>query len=328
METINHKFKVVQLNAENLFLFMDFYKGENLKNLNEVAWQKMSSSSEANKSLMKTKWLAEAIQDMNPDLLLLNEVGGWESATNFNRYFLGNQYEVLMAEGNSDRGIDVGYLLKRDLRFSTLLLTHKDKVLSFNYPLDPDGKQLYFSRDALELRLFKTGQLTPWLCVFNLHLKSKLDRDGIDPKGRERRRSEVKAFLDVYRESEKALGPNCYYLVGGDFNGTHSPQLASESEFSAFYDNLNLKEVFEYCRVPIDRRATQIQFHSGSKINHLQLDGFWASENLLPKLIPEETGVYLYKSDLGIGMPYVASLNQKFAMPSDHYPTRTSIQLD
>src|SRR5690606_14019093 len=125
----------------------------------------------------------------------------------------------------------------------------------------------------------------------------------------------------------RELGPDCHYMVGGDFNGTHSPLGLSESEFSNLYKDIDLKEIFEFCNIPQDKRATQIQFYSGPKINPLQLDGFWASQSLCECLITEETGVYMYKSDLGVSMPYVKTLTQRLAMPSDHYPTFTSIEL-
>lgn len=327
MRTINQAFKVVQLNAENLFVFMDFYQNEKLSNLTEVQWQNLSGSTQSNKPLLKTRWLAEAITDMDPDLLLICEVGGWESAQNFNHYFLQDRYEVLMAEGNSDRGIDVAYFLKRNWGFSSLLLTHKDKLLDFNYPLDPPEKNHSFSRDALELRLFQPQSSEPWLCAFNLHLKSKLDREGIDPYGRSRRKAELRAFLEVFRASRKELGEKTEYLIGGDFNGIHSPSALKEPEFDRLHEEENLLEVFEACGVPQEERATQIQFQ-GQKPIPLQIDGIWVSKSLQKALIRESTGVYLYKSDLGVKLPYVRSLGQRLAMPSDHYPVMTSINLE
>lgn len=326
MGTINRKLKIVQLNAENLFLFMDFYKGENLSNMTEIQWQNLSSSTQSNKSLSKTKWLAEAVLDMNPDILLLSEVGGWESAQNFNRHFLNNTYEVLMAEGNSDRGIDVAFLLRRELGFSSLLLSYKDKILDFNYPLDAPGVRHSFSRDALELRLFLPDQDRAFLSLFNLHLKSKLDREKIDPQGRARRKAELNAFLEILKTAQTEL-PDCHFIVGGDFNGIHSPKELSESEFSALHADSDLIEVFEHCALDASKRATQIQFQTSSKIIPLQLDGIWVSKNLAQYVVTEETGVYMYKSDLGVGLPYVRSLGQRLAMPSDHYPVMTSINL-
>jgi hypothetical protein len=63
------------------------------------------------------------------------------------------------------------------------------------------------------------------------------------------------------------------------------------------------------------------------RIRPLQIDGFWLSQSLAPAVIAGQTGVYLYKSDLGVGMPYVKTLGQRLAMPSDHYPVMTSIDL-
>src|SRR6185312_12709837 len=76
-------FKVVQLNAENLFIYLDDLNERDWRNLAEKDWQKLSSATVANKSLVKTLWLADSILDMDPDIVCLNEVGGQESLVNF-----------------------------------------------------------------------------------------------------------------------------------------------------------------------------------------------------------------------------------------------------
>ena len=104
----------MQLNAENLFLFMDRYKGQDLERMIEEEWQKCSTAPTPNKSLRKTWGLAETIREITPDIVMLNEVGGEESLKNFNHYFLAGQYRPMTIEGNSDRGIDLAYLVKED----------------------------------------------------------------------------------------------------------------------------------------------------------------------------------------------------------------------
>ncbi|MGE3757660.1 MAG: hypothetical protein AB7H97_07885, partial [Pseudobdellovibrionaceae bacterium] len=106
--------KCVLLNAENLFIYLD-QKPLNVELLSEDQWQKLSSSQYDLKSLRKTKGLAKVIQELSPDVVLLCEVGGLESLQNFNHYFLKNEYHCCLVEGNSDRGIDIGYLVKKDL---------------------------------------------------------------------------------------------------------------------------------------------------------------------------------------------------------------------
>src|ERR1700733_2249543 len=84
--------RVAQINAENLFLFFDQELPANWKLLSEKEWQKLSQASVSNKPLKKALWLAESLQEIDADFILVNEVGGEESLGNFNRYFLNDRY--------------------------------------------------------------------------------------------------------------------------------------------------------------------------------------------------------------------------------------------
>src|SRR5690606_24436372 len=145
-------------NVENLFVFMDRFNDQDLRQLPEKTWQSLSTSITQNKPLQKLWALARCIEEMNPDILCLNEVGGLESLENFNKHFLESRYESHLVEGNSHRGIDVGYLIKKDHAFKPLLISHKNRPIDFLYPHETEGpgksKSHYFSRDVAELRLF------------------------------------------------------------------------------------------------------------------------------------------------------------------------------
>src|SRR5690606_32967811 len=129
------------------------------RKVTEAEWKRFSTSTTANKPLKKVWDVAAAIKDIDADIYMLNEVGGQESLENFNRHFLDDRYTVMLKEGNSHRGIDVGYLVRRGLEneFKFVHLTHKDRPLQFLYPHETQtaggGKSHYFSRDVSELRL-------------------------------------------------------------------------------------------------------------------------------------------------------------------------------
>src|SRR6185312_5880453 len=102
---------------------------------------------------------------IDADIVCMNEVGGEESLQNFARFFLGGKYTPFLIEGNSDRGIDVGYLIKTDFPLRPELRTHKNRPIQFLYPHERQGdlfdetstkpaKSHYFSRDCAELRLY------------------------------------------------------------------------------------------------------------------------------------------------------------------------------
>lgn len=323
-------FKIVQLNAENLFLFLDDQTPRDWKNLSERDWQRLSSATVPNKPLVKTLWLADTLLDINADIVCLNEVGGQESLENFNKHFLGGRYKPFLMEGNSDRGIDIGYLVRNDFPFKTELRTHKNRPLNFLYPheretnlylegMEPERviKTHYFSRDCAELRIFDEGP-TPKLIILLVHLKSKLDPDGIDPEGKERRMAEVKTLMDIYREIRAEYSPSIPTIVTGDFNG--SARKGGRGEEFSELEKTDLESVIDIVGHEGEMATTQIQFSRSSGVQFLQIDFLFVSPELKPHLVNEHVGIYRYKSDLRVALPLPKSLEQRTYLPSDHYP--------
>jgi endonuclease/exonuclease/phosphatase family metal-dependent hydrolase len=327
--TRSNTFKVVQLNAENLFLFLNDTTDRDWRRMSEKDWQKMSTATVPNKSLVKTLWLADSLLDMDADIVCINEVGGQESLSNFAKLFLKGRYVPHLVEGNSDRGIDVGFLVHKDFLARTELRTHKDRPLDFLYPheretnmyfegLEPDRalKTHYFSRDCAELRLYREGSDRPALIVLSVHLKSKLDPDGIDPEGRQRREAELKTLIKIYRELRAEFSPAVPIVVSGDFNGCAKKSALAE-EFAELA-NTDLESVLDIAGVDGDAAATQLQFHRGGGVSCLQIDFIFISPELKPEL--ERAEVFRYLSDLKVPLPIPKTLDQRTYLPSDHYP--------
>ena len=162
-----NKLRVMVLNAQDLFLFMDKHAHTELpvEELSEIKWQLMSSSLFSNKSKEKCQILAQTIIEAQADVVMVTEVGGLESLSNFSRFLLNDEYEALSLPSNSDRGIDLGYLIKKDLKLSASL---KDHV---QYKLPAPAYR--FSRDVLRLDLNQDGN--PKVIFLLAHIKSKLD---------------------------------------------------------------------------------------------------------------------------------------------------------
>lgn len=322
--------RVAQINAENLFLFFDTNLPANWKSLPEKEWQRLSRASVPNKSLKKTAWLAQSLMEIDADLVMVNEVGGEESLSNFARYFLDDKYKAMVIEGNSDRGIDVGYLIKRDLPVTTELHTNKNRPIHFLYPHEiasnahfeksaPEKvlKSHYFSRDCAELRVFKPGATSPILVILLVHLKSKLDPDGIDPEGRDRRAAELKTVVEIYIEIRRE-NPETPMIVAGDFNGIAHRQ-KGEREFQPLFESTDLENVFALLNKSEQESMTQIQFGRGNSWM-LQIDYIFVSEGLKQHLVPEGTFAFRYRSDLGVQLGIPQTLDQRLVLPSDHYP--------
>lgn len=320
--------KLMQLNAENLFIFFDEELPENWKELQESDWQKLSYASVPNKPLKKTLALADVIRNEKPHVIGLNEVGGMESLRNFNRYFLNDLYEEHLIEGNSDRGIDVGYLVRKDWGKEVKLLSHKDREINFLYPheriLKPSRSSHLFSRDCAELRVLgRDGR--PQLILFLVHLKSKLDREGIDPYGNLRRAAEVLALVEIYEES-KDLFPDAHRVVLGDFNGIARGDVR-EPEFDVLYERTDLKNALELAGLDKEYSTTQVQFLRSGGRELLQFDYIFLGESLQERLVKEETYVYRYKNEMGIHSALPTNFDEKLLLPSDHYPVVVTLDV-
>jgi hypothetical protein len=216
--TLPEKLKVMVLNAQDLYLFMDKHThAVPPHELNEIKWQLMSSSIFSNKSKEKCQLLGQAVIDAEADIVMMTEVGGPESLSNFAKYLLNDQYRALSLPSNSDRGIDLGYLVKKTLPYTFDIHSHIDFILPF-----PARR---FSRDVLRLDLCFEDKLK--MIFLLVHIKSKLDLKKVDFEGRSKRVHEVQGLVDIY----KSLLPlNVPILVGGDMNG-HAGEKDTEEEF-------------------------------------------------------------------------------------------------
>lgn len=304
------KLKVVVLNAENLFVFMDRWNGVDLRLMTEPGWQLSNSGLLDNKPLVKLHDLARSIMALDADLILLTEVGGLTSLQNFNQYFLGNTYQCFLEEGNSDRGIDMGYLLRGN--WDTKIKSHRD------YPL-PHPKIQRFSRDVLLLELSFEGQV--WFNVLLVHLKSKLNMRGEDFEGRTRRAIEVRALAQLVHE----MDPKIPLLLGGDFNGI--AQLKDpEPEFLPLYHLAGLKDVAEVASVPDEERFSYIHFRSGTRILQ-QLDYLFLNSLAQAMVIANSVVFPRYQDSQGNPLPVPKTFDQKKYLPSDHFPLYAEFDL-
>ncbi len=311
--------RVISLNAENLFLYMDRYAGEDLSQMTEKQWQSLSSATVPNKSLEKTKWLAEGLLELDGDIIALAEVGGTESLSNFALYFLKNLYKPMIIEGNSDRGIDVGFLVKAELPYRYLLNSNKSRRLKVDLDQADNDKPLYFSRDLLELRVFREGEKKPEFILLTTHLKSKWDRVGDDPGGRKRRRLEANTLAEIVGELANETNNETPLIVCGDLNGCVRKDHL-EAEFHELMNTTELRDIFDILEVPLSETATQVQFKHSHQRELVQIDHILVSKHLDDKLVAGACFVQRYKSEGKVLLPYPETLDQRSALPSDHFP--------
>lgn len=309
------KLKVMVLNAQDLFLFMDKWDGTTLvTDLTEIKWNLMSSSLINNKSKEKCLMLARTILDSEADIVMVTEVGGPESLSNFSKYLLLDQFEAFSLPSNSDRGIDLGYLVRRTLPWKPRIQSYID------YQLPEPARR--FSRDVLRMD-FMDGENVK-LILLLVHIKSKLDLRRTDFQGRTRRVLEVKGLIEIYQ----SLTPfNVPILVGGDFNG-HAAEKDTEEEFCQIYEATDLKDIAYLAGVPEEERYSYIYFNRGGNRFVQQIDYLFMSERFAHLIEPAGCLFPRYKTVDGLALPIPKRMEQKNILPSDHYPFLATLRID
>lgn len=328
----DRRLRIVEFNVENLFILLDHYGGQSLESISENEWQHFSSSTIANKPLRQVRDLGRAVMELDPDILMLCEVGGRESLANFSRLFLDDRYAPYLLEGNSDRGIDLGYLVKRDLGFTYDLLSHKHRSIDFLYPHERQSLESgyhhlrsarvsshRFSRDVLELRVYDESAERPALILLLVHLKSQLDRSRVDPGGRDRRRAELVKLVRIYNEIHDEFEGRSPVILGGDFNGLAGWPRPDE-EFATLYNETHLRDALEIAGVASDERFTHQQLYRNRPGTHRQLDYIFVPPELASRVNGGETWVFRYRDEMGMTQIIPRNLNEKRLLPSDHFP--------
>lgn len=297
------KLKVLLWNVQDLFVFMDKYQGEDLKTLSEAKWQLLTTSLKKNKELHKLHGLAGAINTQQPDIILLVEVGGLESVQNFNQYFLKNEYKPIHFNSNSDRGIDLAVLCKKNLTKNIRTKFHKHKV---------------FARGVLQFE-YRPTENERFIFLLT-HLKSKLNKAG-DFEGRTQREKEVKKLIEIFdKVSENNQFPT---FICGDLNGIIY-QNETEPELDLFATKSGLFDVFEHLDRSHFERATYVYYNDQGNAHLMQLDYCLFHKKWL-SLINKSSRVIDFDGQTRTSL--VSNLTQKRDSPSDHYPVLINLDL-
>lgn len=154
--------------------------------------------------------------------------------------------------------------------------------------------------------------------ILLVHLKSKLDKDGIDFNSNMRRKAEVNKLVEHYLHTRKAH-PNIPVIVTGDFNG-NAQKNGHEPEFSHLYLKTDLLDVLEVINEPTEQRYSYFYFNRENKREASQLDYILLSKELQMLVNADESGIYHYRDPHGVHLPYPQDSFQRYALPSDHYP--------
>lgn len=257
--------------------------------------------------------LKKAFEDLDADIYCLCEIGGAESLINFNKDYLDDNYVISLIPGNSDRGIELSYLIhKRVLnKYSYFQKSNKEYLLPLKNNHTEPSK---FSRDVAEFHLFEGTNNTPLLILLGVHLKSQLDSEGKDPQGRFQRTAEVLGLIEIYSHISKQ-NPNTPILIMGDFNGIAQKE-HSAVEFLPIYEQTPLLDIFEITKLPLEERNTFKGRPPYETNPFLQLDYIF----LDPKFASLFDGSKIHRFTDVANRPLVLSSIPSTTWPSDHNP--------
>lgn len=264
----------------------------------------------------QTQGVANAILQMNPDFLMLQEVEGEDSLRRFNREYLGDEYRVFMPPTNDIRKIGIAFLIRKNLEVEVEV----ENVLNVEWTTPKGVVEKVFSRNFPIFKLFTKGSDKPRMVVAGAHFKSQRDRSG-DPDSYFKRQAEMKAAVTALKRIQEEF-PGVPMTVMGDFNSSRG-------------DN-EVMPVFEELSV-FDAHLSEDHFVDKGGLGHMThtyhmkykneeqaaiesvMDRALLTESLRSDLI--NSVVYRYRhlgSSEYKSLP--SSLAERLENPSDHFP--------
>ena len=261
------------------------------------------------KPLHELKGIARPILEIDPDIIVLEEVDNLPTLTYFSEKFLGKgRYIPALIEGNDPRGIDIGFLIKADLPIQLDIESHRD--VTWVDPVD-NKKGRLFSRDlpVVFIRRSKMDKV-PALIVVGNHGRSQRDRTG-DPLAVNMRTAQYQAAAEIITGYMKTW-PNVPLVMAGDFN----TDVRVGSEVKPIRSLL--ADSFDIMKVPdLDRTSHTFHPNDGPRVLN-QLDAIYVSPVLVSSVT--RAGVYRYKDNMGRELPLPKTFDERELNPSDHYP--------
>ena len=273
---------------------------------------------ESPKPLWAVEGIARAILAENPDIVTVVEVEkNIETLRRFSEAHLGGAYEAFMLPGNDPRGINIGFLVKRDLPVEIVMETHVRDI--WVNPDEPGlGAQRLFSRDLPVLSVYARGftqRGPPLLTLLGTHFKSKRPVPG-DPLGGRLRRAQVEGSVRIIDELHKRWGSQARIVFAGDFNGV----IATEDEFQVLRGTA-MRDPFDILGLPNtpDVRATQAYFPPRGRPIYSQIDYALVSSSLAALV----RGAHVHRYP-GLD-PLPRTFRGRRKQPSDHNPVLVRI---
>lgn len=303
--------KVLQYNVENLF--MSVGKHELLPT--NASFKRVTDAE------VKPEWQLEGVAtpmlEFKPDLMILEEVESIDALTQFNSDYLSGAYRPLLVKGNDERGINIGFYVKKDLPLDITMESHKDMTWT-----DPTTRQVQklFSRDVPAVMVRREGEVgTPLLIVLGNHAKSKRDRNG-DPLSEKLRSAQYQAIGQIIDGYIAKYGKDVPIMIAGDFNTDVRNSPSVKPVRDRMVDAFDLKGLTGLARV------THTFHPNGGQAEYNQIDAVFVSPSLSKSITT--ASVYRYKDQSGREKPLPKTYDERGKNPSDHFPVMVTVSTE
>ena len=269
----------------------------------------------------QTQEIANIILKEDLDIVVLQEIEGIAALEYFNKNFLANNYHELLIAGNDSRGIEIAFLVKKDLNLKYKFTTNKNILRKSS---NKNSTSPLFSRDLPVLNIWPenaSGADPPGLIIMGNHLKSQRNR-GQDIRSVALRTEQVEQIVDITKSYQRSF-PESPLILTGDFNA----DIPTGVEFKKLFENNLYADAFDIGAFPLNReeRFTHSFHPRNEATQYNQLDGFLLNQNAQTRLI--DAKVYRYLNPDGSKKPIPLTFEQRNLNPSDHYPIIMKLSL-
>ncbi len=248
-----------------------------------------------------TQMTARVIKDVNADILAVVEAEDRIALTHFNQQLLkpinAEYSEIMLIDGNDERGIDVGLLAKSGAKIGAVISHINDRDLQDNRPI--------FSRDCPEYTV-QINDSTSILILIN-HFKSKGYGDRNTSNAR--RKAQAQRVRKIY-DQRRSAGIESIAIVG-DLNDTPD----SDPLKPLLADGSDLRDISAHPAFVSDGRVgTYKNGTASNKIDYLLLS---------PALFDRVTSGGIFRKGVWGGVngtlfPHYPEMTKPFHAASDH----------
>jgi len=255
--------------------------------------------------------MGKAINEMNPDLMAVEEIESLDLLQTFSEDFLRDQYKAVILVGNSNRRVQIGFLIKRDLPLKFEM--HGFHEMESIYQGEVKES---FSRDLPVIIVRRIDNDRPVMAIAGTHYKSKGWDTPEDPQNVIRRKIQVEETVGIMQMIRSRYGRSLPVILAGDFNN----DLPTATEFDplfryGFRDSLDL-----HYKKDDWGRVTHAYCVPKQQTNYAQLDGILYNFPNVPGPILMDADVYHYKNDAGVEKRTPRNIFERNENPSDHFP--------